>query len=826
MNTCFPWPELGWFLWARLRSGVVTLACLFWIAEVRSAAAAGGAVRLDVFPNPIALSHAGDAQGIVVQVTRADGVMLDVTGEAKLAFRKPGIARLEGFRIRPVSDGATELEVRWGGLSSAVPVSTRDSTRENPVSFRNDVMPVFMRAGCNMGSCHGAARGKDGFRLSLFGYDPEGDHQRITREMAVRRVNLALPDESLMLLKATGKVPHGGGERFKESSEEYAALKRWLAASVPNDATNVPTPVSLEILPRHLFLEGAGTTHRMTVAATYSDGTRRDVTRLCLFLSNNDNTAKLDSEGVVTAGQRGEAFVMARFATFTVGSHVIVIPGGLQYRWPAIEENTDIDRLVFAKLRKLRMLPSEICSDEVFLRRVYLDVIGMLPTREEHDRFVADTRPDKRARCVDALLGRKEFVELWVMKFAELLRIRSDGNQRMSYKSTLLYFNWLSQKLAANVPLDQIVRELLSATGGTFSNPTSNFYQVEQDTLKLSENVAQVFMGMRLQCAQCHNHPFDRWTMDDYYGFAAFFSQVGRKNAEDPRERIIFNAGAGDVKHPVGGRVVPPRFLGSAAAEVTGRDRRQVLADWLASPENPYFARNLVNIVWAHFLGQGIVEPVDDVRVSNPAVNPELLDELARTFTRSGFDLRRLVADICKSRVYQLSTQPNESNLLDVRNGSHARIRRIRAEVLLDAISQVTETKNKFPGLPLGARAVQIADGNVETYFLTTFGRSKRETVCSCEVKMEPNLSQALHLLLGDTVNKRIPEGGVIARWLREGKTPVQIVEELYLRCYSRRPEPAEVGEILSRVHGEKPQEILEDVFWSILNSKEFFFNH
>jgi hypothetical protein len=314
--------------------------------------------------------------------------------------------------------------------------------------------------------------------------------------------------------------------------------------------------------------------------------------------------------------------------------------------------------------------------------------------------------------------------------------------------------------------------------------------------------------------------------MDDYYGFVSFFSQVKRKPAEDPRERIIFNAGAGDVKHPVGGRVVPPRFLGSAAAEVTGRDRRQVLADWLASPENPYFARNLVNIVWAHFLGQGIVEPVDDVRVSNPAVNPELLDELARTFTRSDFDLRRLVADICKSRVYQLSTQPNESNLLDVRNGSHARIRRIRAEVLLDAISQVTETKNKFPGLPLGARAVQIADGNVETYFLTTFGRSKRETVCSCEVKMEPNLSQALHLLLGDTVNKRIPEGGVIARWLREGKTPVQIVEELYLRCYSRRPEPAEVGEILSRVHGEKPQEILEDVFWSILNSKEFFFNH
>ena len=371
------------------------------------------------------------------------------------------------------------------------------------------------------------------------------------------------------------------------------------------------------------------------------------------------------------------------------------------------------------------------------------------------------------------------------------------------------------------------MEDLLSSSGGTFSSPASNFYQVEQDTLKLSENVAQVFMGMRLQCAQCHNHPFDRWTMDDYYSFAAFFSQVGRKNAEDPRERIIFNSGGGEVKHPIGGRSMPPKFLGADVPNVAGQDRRKVLAQWLASPRNPYFARNLVNIVWAHFLGRGIIEPVDDVRISNPAANPELLDELARRFIDYNFDFKKLVADICNSRAYQLSTQPNESNRLDTKNYAHAQIRRIRAEVLLDIITQVTATKNKFQGLPLGARAVQIADGNVNTYFLTTFGRAKRDTVCSCEVIMEPNLSQALHLLLGDTVNSRVPEGGVVAALLKEGKTPAQTIEDLYIRCFSRKPAAQEMAD-LSRMMAseENKQQAFEDLFWALLNAKEFVFNH
>jgi hypothetical protein len=384
---------------------------------------------------------------------------------------------------------------------------------------------------------------------------------------------------------------------------------------------------------------------------------------------------------------------------------------------------------------------------------------------------------------------------------AELLKIRSsDDPNTVSYKSTLLYYNWLQDRLAANVPMNQIVRELLCATGGTFKNPATNYFQVETETLKLAENTAQVFAGIRLQCAQCHNHPFDRWTMNDYYGWASFFSQVGRKPSEDAREQIVFNSGGGEVNQPVTAKPVPPTFLGSAsAADVAGKDRRKVLAEWISSPDNPYFAPNLANLIWAHFLGIGIIEPVDDVRISNPASNPELLDELARRLVSYNYDFRKLIRDICLSRTYQLSSTTNETNSGDGRNFAHAGIRRIRAEVLLDCIAQVTETKEKYQGLPLGARAVQIADGRTANYFLTTFGRATRETVCSCEVKMEPNLSQALHLLNGETVHKKVAEGGVVKRLLDQKLLPPQIIDELYAaasrasprrRSWERLPRP------------------------------------
>jgi hypothetical protein len=624
--------------------------------------------------------------------------------------------------------------------------------------------------------------------------------------------------------KAMGKVQHTGGKRIDEGTELHTTLLRWLKEGANNDPPGIPSPISLEILPRNAVME-VGDKHRFTVRAKYSDGTDRDVTGLALFLSNNEGSAAIDPSGTVTTSQRGEAFVMARFATFTVGSQVIVIPRNLEYHWPGVPENNYIDTLVHAKLQKLRMTPSELCTDEEFLRRVSVDVVGKLPTPAEYEAFMASTDPQKREKLVDELLGRKEFSEIWVMKFAELLQIRTTLD--VSYKSMLLYFNWLQDKIASNTPMNEIVKELLSSSGGTFKTPATNYYQIEKDTLKVSENVAQVFMGMRIQCAQCHNHPFDRWTMNDYYAFANFFAQIGRKGSEDPRELVIFNSGGGDVKHLVTGQPLPPKFLGGDVPDLTGKDRRKALADWLASPDNPYFARNLANIVWDHFMGLGIIDPVDDVRVSNPASNPELLDELATKFTSYNYDFRKLVRDICTSRTYQLSTARNPSNELDEKNFAHGQVRRIRAEVMLDVITQVTETKNKFAGLPLGARAVQIADGNVSSYFLTTFGRATRASVCSCEVKMDPNLSQALHLLNGETTTQKIAEGKLVDRLLSEGKTPEGIIDDLYIRCLSRRPSPSEQARVLESIAQAPDKTVaLQDVFWAILNTREFMFNH
>jgi hypothetical protein len=780
---------------------------------------------LEVFPPEINITTSRARQSFVVKATYADGITRDVTGEAKPALSNPALARIDKNVLFPLADGAGQLTVAFGGQTVAVSVKVTSAKVDRPISFKLDVMPVFMKAGCNVGGCHGAARGKDGFRLSLFGYDPDGDHYRLTHEMNGRRINLASPPDSLILEKGAGRVPHTGGTRFKEDSELYQTLLRWLEAGAPADPANVATPVAVELYPKNAVLDGKGTAQRMVVRAKYSDGSERDVTPLTVFLSNNDTSAAISPEGMVTAGERGEAFVMARFNTFTVGSQIIVLPKGLQFAFPKVPENNYVDTLVNNKLRKLRIAPSELCTDEVFLRRAYIDIVGGLPTRAEYERFMESKAPNKRELLVDDLLGRKEFVEMWVMKWAELLQIHS--SQQVSYKAMLLYYIWLQDKIARNVPMDVMVQELLGARGGTFKNPATNYYQNETDTLKVAENVAQVFMGMRIQCAQCHNHPFDRWKMDDYYGFAAFFSQIGRKGTDDPRETIVFNSGGGEVNHPIGGRVMKPKFLGGGEPEVAGKDRREVLSKWLASADNPYFATNLANIVWAHFFGQGIIQEVDDVRVSNPPSNAELLQELGKRFTDYKYDFKKLVRDICTSRTYQLATQTNESNQGDTRNFSHASIRRIRAETFLDCITQVTETKNKFPGLPLGARAVQIADGGVTNYFLTTFGRASRETVCSCEVRLEPTLSQSLHLLNGDSTGQKIQAGDLVGKSLAAKKAPADIAADLYIRALCRKPLPQETDRLAAALAKEPDKKKgLEDVFWAVLNSREFMFNH
>ncbi|MBX7074499.1 MAG: DUF1549 domain-containing protein [Pirellulales bacterium] len=805
--------------------GGAVLGAVFALCPVVALAAEKAITRIDVFPPDVQLTTNRDRQSFIVVATRSDDVTLDVTSEAKVAVANPALVKLEGATYFPLADGATEATIEYGGFLAKQPISVAAAAQDRAVSFKLDVMPIFLRAGCNTGSCHGAARGKDGFRLSLFGYDPDGDHHRITHESSTRRINLASIEESLLIEKTIGAVPHTGGKRFEKDSEYCETLLRWLEAGAANDAGPVPAVTSVDIYPPHAVLEGEGTQQRFIARAKYADGTDRDVTHLAVFLSNNDNSAVIDQHGMVTAGARGEAFVMARFSTHTVGSQVLTLPKDLEYSPPSEAPANYIDELVNAKLNKVRVLPSAICGDETFLRRATLDIIGAVPTVEEYQAFVADADPQKRAKLIDRLLERKEFSEIWAMNWAELLMIRS--TLTVSNKSAFLYYNWLTEQISNNVPLNKMVQDLISATGGTFKNPQTNFYQIETDTLKLAENVAQVFMGIRTQCAQCHNHPFDRWTVEDYYSFAAFFAQIGRKPGEDYREIMVFNSGAGEVNHLVTGKPMPPKFLGGAQPDVTGNDRRDVLAAWIASPDNPYFATSIANRVWAHFFGIGIVEQVDDIRISNPASNPELFQKLGDKFTSYNYDFKQLVRDICNSNAYQRSTEKNPSNETDTRNFASARLRRIKAENLLDCISQITETKDKFTGLPLGARATQIADGASSTYFLTTFGRSPRQTACACDVKTDPTLSQALHLLNGDTVQEKIRSGGLIKKMIDAGKTPPQIIEELCVRSLTRKPTPAETEKLLAVVtQSPDPQQGLEDVFWALLNSREFIFNH
>jgi hypothetical protein len=781
--------------------------------------------KLIVFPPEIQLSSARDYQSFVAQLIYANGLTADVTGQVQVEIEQPDIVRLDGSIFRPSADGETTARFSVEEFSLRVPVKITNALRHPSISFQNDVMPVFSKAGCNAGSCHGAARGKDGFRLSLYGFDPRGDYHRLTREMLGRRINLAIPTECLLINKATGNVPHSGGTRFATDSQYYQTLLTWLENGAEFDSGPVPSVTGIELYPKSAVLDGANATQKMTVRAKYSDGTDRDVTSLAYFSTNNDNSAIVAQDGVVAAKNRGEAFVMCRFDTHTVGAEFIVLPSDLEFEWQVVPEHNYIDKSINAKLRKLRIQPSEICTDAEFIRRASIDICGIVPNAETIRAFLENADSAKREQLIDELLERKEFVDLWVMKWSELLQVRS--TQQVSYKATLGYYDWLKERISNDVPVNLMVKELLSAQGGTFTQPATNFYQNQQDNLKIAENVAQVFLGMRIQCTQCHNHPFDRWTMDDYYGFAAFFAQVARKPSEDPRETIVFNRGRGETQHPVSKQPMKPKFLGGIAPETKGRDRRELLGDWIASPENPYFAKNLANIVWAHFFGSGIVNEVDDVRVSNPAVNPQLLEELGEKFKTYNYDFKKLVRDICNSRTYQLSTKTNPTNETDETNFSRAKLRRIRAEVLLDVISQITETKNKFQGLPLGARAVQIADGNTSNYFLTTFGRAKRETVCSCEVKMDPNLSQALHLLNGETVHQKVIEGKLVERMLAENSSHDEIIDELYFRCLTRNPTEAERAGLIAEIAATKnKQQALEDIFWAILNSREFVFNH
>ena len=803
---------------------------------------------LDIYPPQVTLNHADDYQHVIAVAKREDGVTRDVTGEVEWKLDSSeadnDTLQLKDGIVRASRNGMARLHAEWSGLKAEADLQAAGIEVQRDISYRHDVIPIFLRAGCNSGGCHGSSRGKDGFRLSLFGFDPAGDHFRLTRELVGRRLNFAIPEESLLLTKATAAAAHTGGKRFEADTVYYEKLREWIAKGAPNDLEGAASVTGVRLYPPAVALEPGSQAEaksspdqespseqmpqqQMVVVADYSDGSTRDVSHLALFQSNNDAAAKINTDGLVTASGSGEAFVMARFDTHTVGSQVLSLPSAKDFQPNQVAAGAGyIDQMVTRKLNTMRIAASPVCTDEEFLRRATIDITGQLPTPEARAAFLADESPDKRAKKIDALLAQPELAVIWGSKWADLLLVRSEAN-RVEYKATFLYAKWLRRQLAAGVPLDELVRDLLTAQGTSFDTPAVNFYQAEQDPKKTAENVAQSLLGVRIQCAQCHNHPFDRWTMDDYYAFTGFFTQIGRKRGEDYRENIVFDRRQGDSRHPVGNRVMKPKFLGGDEPDTSGVDRRAVVADWITSPDNPYFAPSVANRIWAHFFGVGVVEPVDDIRVSNPPSNGELFDALGEKLVEYKYDYRKLVRDICNSETYQRSSRANHSNAGDTRNFARAMPRRMTAETLLDCLSQATESSEKLPGLPLGSKAVELADGKVNHYFLQTFGRASRVSVCACESDAQPTLSQALHLINGGTTNDKIGRGNLVKRWMDEGRTPNEALDSIYLRCLTRLPtddERKQYAAILAE--SEKPQDALEDIFWAVLNSREFLFNH
>jgi hypothetical protein len=805
------------------RSHAVFAVALVFVAG----AAIAEEPKFAAYPAEVQLDHARDAQRLVLVERRADGVTLDLTSAAEVVVEPVNLAVWENGFLKPSANGAGKVLVKAGEHALELPLRVQGVEIDPPMSFRNDIEPVLMRAGCNTGGCHGSARGQNGFHLTLFGYDPGLDYLNLTRETLGRRLNVAYPEQSLMLTKPTGEVDHIGGTVLAKDGILYNMMHRWIAEGAQDDPKDVKSLVGIEMLPKEVVLEGEGATQQFVVMAKYSDGTDRDVTELTVLSSVDESIVSVDERGLATAGQRGEGYLMARFGTFAVVSQSITVAKGVEpFTYEEAPKNY-IDERIYEKYTKVRLKPAVLADDESFLRRVYVDILGVLPTVEETRQFLASEDPDKRARLIDALLERPEFAELWAMKWAEVLRVKSVANV-LDTKGMHRYNDWLRHAITNNLPMDELVKQLLTAEGGNFTSPAANFYLVERQPELMAENVAQVFMGIQLQCAQCHNHPFERWTMDDYYSFSAFFAQVGRKGSTDPRETIVFNSGSGEVKNLRDGQVMAPKFLGGTVPEVKGQDRRSVLAEWLASEQNPWFAQNIANRVWEHFFGRGIIDPVDDVRVSNPPSNPQLLEELGARLASYRYDMRQLIRDICNSNTYQRSTQAPPESAHDARNFSFAQVRRLPSEILLDAVSSVTDTQVKFRQLPMGARAVQVADGNSGNYFLEVFGRPSRDSACTCERRNEPTLAQALHLINGSTFEQAMKsKEGRLAQQLSGETTNEQIIEELYLAAYARFPRSDEQERMIRYVgESEDRQQALEDVYWSVLNSKEFVFNH
>jgi hypothetical protein len=682
------------------------------------------------------------------------------------------------------------------------------------LDFPTTILPILTKAGCNAGACHGAATGQAGFKLSLLGYDPEFDHRAITHELAGRRIDMATPAQSLLLRKATRGIRHKGGERIELDSADYKSLATWIAGGASFGPSTLRV-ASLEVQPTTVLLAGPGASVGLKVTATLSDGTVENVTSHALYSSNDDGIADVSDEGKVIIQRRGSAAIMVRYGGQVAAVQVASPLNEAQVSADALRAANFIDEKVFAELRRLRVPPSLPSDDAQFLRRAYLDLIGRLPEPAEILKFTQEpSTAASRAKLIDDLLERDEYADLWTLRLADLLLIDS---KRLGAPAARVYRDWLRDRIARNVSFDRTVRDLLTATGETTTNGPANFHRLTSDPRDMSEYVSSAFLGIQIACARCHAHPFAAWTQDDYYRFAAFFARTRQEGS-----RIVIS-NLGEVQHPKTLKDVAPKPLGDAAADAP--DRLRALADWTVSPRNPYFARAIVNRVWRHLLGRGIVEPVDDMRISNPPSNAVLLDALADEFIADGYDLRKLIRTIARSNTYQLSSVAIEGNRADERLFSHAYPKPLRAAVLADAVAQATDVADAYPDYPPGTRAVQLIDARTPSDALDILGRCTRDTNCDTQTR-GGGLAQSLHLINGSTINAKM-RGGIVDRFLKEQLAEVDIVEQLYLRTLSRPPTESEkLYCIQTLASASQKRDAIEDILWALLNSREFVFNN
>jgi len=806
-----------------------------------------GEVGLAILPNSFTLYGPNAEQRVVVQQIRNGEYLSSCESGVEFSTNDCDIIRIDDGVIRPVSNGQASILVRWNGKEAAASITVVAAASHASLSFRNDILPILTKAGCNMGACHGALAGKGGFKLSLQGYDAEADFSRIALEARGRRIELSDPGRSLILAKPTGAVPHKGGLRFSVESPEYQKIAQWIALGATPPQDDDARTVSIRVLPDTAILP-VGSRQQLVVLAKRSNGQTEDVTRWAKFESTDTSVVEVDGQGRVHVVGHGEGSVTAWFdskiviARMTIPFEYEISPRAYDH----LASENFIDNLVVKKLKRLNLQPSGLADDNTFIRRVFLDTIGTLPTSLEVIDFVNDLRTNKRELLIDTLLNRPEFVDYWAYRWSDVLLV---NGQRLRPKAVQAYYHWIRKQVEDNTPWDEFVRSLVTSQGNSLENGATNFYALHQDAESIAENVCKAFLGLALDCAKCHNHPLEKWTNDQYYGMANMFARVrGKGWGGDPRtgdgERTVYAATSGELIQPSTRKPQPPTPLDGEPIEMDWQgDRRIPLADWLTAPENPYFARAITNRIWANFFGVGLVEEVDDLRTSNPASNEELLRAASQFVIDQNYDLKSLMRKILTSNAYQLSSAPLPKNASENRFYSRYYPRRMMAEVLLDSISQVANVPSEFSDIsfpssdkfatdfyPKGTRAIQLYDSAVMSHFLDSFGRNSRTITCECERTATPTLVQALHLSNGDTINEKLgAPGSIVDELIASKMEPSEILEKMYLTCLSRTPSDTEMSELLPYLESssESPdREIIEDLLWSIMSSREFIFNH